>query len=59
MNAETVAFHFPKLRCLVSLDNAEPPADGRYDAEWLRPLYSPTDNSGPRLDWTLFILNQE
>jgi hypothetical protein len=32
---------------------------GRYDAEWLNLPASPTNNSYTRLDWTLFILNQE
>jgi hypothetical protein len=33
--------------------------ESRCDVEWLSLLASLTDNSYPRLDWTLFILNQE
>jgi hypothetical protein len=33
--------------------------ESRYDAEWLSLLASPTDNSYPRLDWNIFILDQK
>jgi hypothetical protein len=62
-----------QVRCLNLLDNMsllsfrwsqaiaswfDEFGESRYDAEWLRFLASPTDNSRPGLDWTLFILNQ-